>query len=251
MTRIARIPGGFVAILFCLTCLAASDDSIYGELDPFDYLTGRFNPYRQGNFVLLETLGIPCSGSHHILRREAAESLKKMYDDFRKDHPKSPFWVQSSTRNFDSQKAIWENKWNKGGKSPSDRKGITSRGKSILSYSSMPGTSRHHWGTDFDLNVLRNSYFEKGDGRDLYLWLREHAHKYGFCQPYDDSGRSGYLEEKWHWSYHPLSKRFLADWISQYAKNREFFTRKGLFSGSEILGALAPVYVTGIREECR
>ncbi|NJK84501.1 MAG: M15 family metallopeptidase [Saprospiraceae bacterium] len=39
------------------------------------------------------------------------------------------------------------------------------RALKILKYSSMPGTSRHHWGTDIDLNSFSNSYFEQGEGK--------------------------------------------------------------------------------------
>ena len=32
----------------------------------------------------------------------------------------------------------------------------------------MPSTSRHHWGTDLDLNNLNNSYFTSGKGKKIY-----------------------------------------------------------------------------------
>ena len=45
--------------------------------------------------------------------------------------------------------------------------------KEIMKYSSMPSTSRHHWGTDIDLNSLENSYFEKGEGKKYSIgWLQ-------------------------------------------------------------------------------
>ena len=56
----------------------------------------------------------------------------------------------------------------------------------ILEYSSAPGTSRHHWGTDMDINALQNDYFSnKGNGAFLYEWLQKNAAKFGFCQPYN------------------------------------------------------------------
>ena len=80
----------------------------------------------------------------------------------------------------------------------------------------MPGSSRHHWGTDMDFNSLENGYFETGEGLRLYKWLKLHAAEYGFCQPYTSksTGRTGYEEEKWHWSFMPLSKIFLQDYIN-------------------------------------
>lgn len=32
----------------------------------------------------------------------------------------------------------------------------------------MPGTSRHHWGSDVDLYALDDIYFEYGDGEIIY-----------------------------------------------------------------------------------
>ena len=54
--------------------------------------------------------------------------------------------------------------------------------KTILLYSSMPTTSRHHWGTDMDINSLENSYFASGQGLKEYTWLKKNAAKFGFCQ---------------------------------------------------------------------
>ncbi|MBK8672515.1 MAG: D-alanyl-D-alanine carboxypeptidase family protein [Bacteroidetes bacterium] len=29
----------------------------------------------------------------------------------------------------------------------------------------MPGSSRHHWGTEVDINALSNAYFSTGEGK--------------------------------------------------------------------------------------
>jgi zinc D-Ala-D-Ala carboxypeptidase len=116
------------------------------------------------------------------------------------------FKIVSGTRNFEEQKRIWERKWKRNNTSDS-----VSNALQILKYSSMPSTSRHHWGTDIDLNNLNNSYFDKGKGLKEYNWLANNAHKFGFFQPYTSkkSGRTGYNEEKWHWSFKPLSSHYL------------------------------------------
>jgi len=114
------------------------------------------------------------------------------------------------------KKRIWENKWT--GKTlledklnaALDIKDDMSRAKKILEYSSMPGTSRHHWGTDMDFNAFENEWFESGEGLKIYSWLSNHGHKYGFCQPYSKMGTdryAGYFEEKWHWTYMPVSQK--------------------------------------------
>jgi LAS superfamily LD-carboxypeptidase LdcB len=122
--------------------------------------------------------------------------------------------IISATRNFSSQKGIWEAKWTgerivEGKNLAKDVKDTVERAKIILHYSSMPGTSRHHWGTDIDINDLNDSYFTSGQGKKEYEWLVKNAPAYGFCQPYSPKGAerpNGYEEEKWHWSYMPVSR---------------------------------------------
>ena len=102
--------------------------------------------------------------------------------------------------------SIWNEKWSGKRKSTgtADITKITDqleKAMIILRYSSMPGTSRHHWGTDFDINMLNNEYYDKGDGKIIYKWLESNAAKFGFGQPYNAGRENGYKEEKWHWSY--------------------------------------------------
>jgi LAS superfamily LD-carboxypeptidase LdcB len=79
-----------------------------------------------------------------------------------------------------------------------------------MRYSSMPGTSRHHWGTDLDFISVEPEDWTHGEGLRIYNWLCANAHKFGFFQPYTaDPTRTGYAEERWHWSYAPLSKPYL------------------------------------------
>ena len=227
---------------------------MYGQIRAEKYLRGQFIPSKNKSFILLNTVKIPTNNRKHYLRKEAASALLKLYKDFHKDHPKIPFKVISSTRNFYDQKAIWESKWNgkklvDGQKLNKTIKDHLKRALVILKYSSMPGTSRHHWGTDFDLNSLNNSYFSKGEGKILYNWMKKNAHKYGFCQPYTSGRNRGYYEEKWHWSYLPLSKRFLYDW-NKYYNDDEKFMKSLNFDGIKKSGELSPIYVNSINRNC-
>jgi LAS superfamily LD-carboxypeptidase LdcB len=123
--------------------------------------------------------------------------------------------VISGGRNFNMQKSIWERKWN--ARRP-NFKSDKETALDILKYSSMPGTSRHHWGTDLDINSLEPSYFASGKGKKEYDWLQKNAGSFGFCQTYDNkqaSGRSGYSEEKWHYSYMPISSVLLSQYNEQ------------------------------------
>jgi D-alanyl-D-alanine carboxypeptidase len=86
------------------------------------------------------------------------------------------------------------------------------RAKHILRYNAMPGISRHHWGTELDFISTKVEFWETEKGQKVYNWLKENAYKYGFYQPYTnkkDNNRDGFNEEKWHWSYFPLSNEYL------------------------------------------
>ncbi len=230
-------------------CARASDTAeLFGPTAPDEYLTGRFAPEKHPLFVKLSDLGIPCDRPHY-LRREAAQALGKLYQALKSDHPKVKFWVQSSTRNFDSQRWIWERRWDEYVKQYPKKNGeeIASL---ILRYSSMPSTSRHHWGTDFDINVLSNEYYEKGDGALLYCWLGENAARFGFCQPYTAGRKSGYNEERWHWSYLPLSGEFRRQWNERFGDNPAVKLKSVKFTGSQSAIPMAPLYVNGVSERC-
>ncbi len=211
------------------------------------YLLGQFDPSTDQRFVKLTSTQTQGSALNGYLRKEALGAFAKMAEAAKKDGIN--IFIVSATRNFDSQKKIWENKWK--GKTKVEGKNLTSvlnlneRARLILLYSSMPGASRHHWGTDIDLNSLDNNYFSAGQGLKIYRWLSAHAVEFGFCQPYSSkaNGRTGYEEEKWHWSYLPLSKFFL--W--EYQKQISYSDIIG-FEGSETAKSLQIIdaYVNGV-----
>ena len=153
--------------------------------------------------------------------------------------------ILSGTRNFNEQKAIWERKWKRySNLEPLDR------AKKILEYSSMPSSSRHHWGTDLDLNSLTNSYFSTGKGKSIYEWLNKNANAYGFYQVYTnkENGRTGYNLEKWHWSYLPLA----SDYLDFFNSN---ITAKDIngFEGAQMAKDLNIIedYVNGISKKAK
>ena len=208
-------------------------------------LTGRFNPAGHPDFV---TVGKPyATKSGMLLRKEAFDAFKKMWDAAKKDGIN--LTIISSTRNFDQQKAIWEGKWTRFAQETPDPE---KRALRILEYSSMPGTSRHHWGTDIDINDLNNPSFEgKGRHKKVYDWLTTHAATYGFGQPYTPKGTErpfGYNEEKWHWSYLPLAREYR----TAYLKTLTESAIKG-FKGAETAKGLQVVerYVGGVSKACQ
>ncbi len=233
-------------------------NQIYNPIKKDSYLLGKFNPKKYSHFIEINKLKIPTHGKKIYLRKRVALALRNVYKALKKDLPGIPFWITSGIRSYWQQKAIWEAKWT--GKRKVDGiklnkvKNRYKRAKKILKYSSMPGTSRHHWGTDFDLNILLNKYYTKGKGRILYLWLKKNMPKYGFCQVYNNNNRTqGYEEEKWHWSYIPIAKKLYIDWLNLYGNNIIKLMKKSKFLGSKYkkILKLAPIYVREINQSCR
>lgn len=228
------------------------DSPIVRDTFPKSTLLGNIDPSKDADFSLIESKHTSKSGIY--MRREAYEAFVRMYDAAMKDGVQLK--IVSATRPFNAQKGIWENKWT--GKTIVGGKNLSvsvpdpvERAKAILRYSSMPGTSRHHWGTDIDLNNLENSYFETGTGKKIYDWLTAHAAEYGFCQPYSLMGPDrprGYQEERWHWSYMPISSKYLEAYRAQI----KIGDIKG-FLGSETAAELNVIedYVSGIAVPCK
>ncbi|MEL6944265.1 MAG: M15 family metallopeptidase, partial [Bacteroidota bacterium] len=178
-----------------------------------------------------------------------------MYEAAKKERIK--LQIRSATRNFANQKRIWEAKWTgkrlieNGENLAKTTPDAEQRALKILRFSSMPSTSRHHWGTDIDLNAFTNAYFEKGEGKKIYEWLQANARNYGFCQPYspkDEKRPDGYNEEKWHWSYLPVALP-----LTNFAKDSLKNELISGFKGSEAAVKIGVVekYVLGINEECK
>ena len=181
------------------------------------YLTGRFEPSQRKDFILIPseyTLG----GIKMYTRKETYDAFLEMQKLAIKSNVS--LHIVSATRNFDYQKNLWNNKWT--GVTFVDGKDLSknipdglSRFQKILEFSAAPGTSRHHWGTDLDINGISPTYFDTKEGMKQYEWLKKNALSFGFCQVYnskDENRSTGYNEEKWHWSYLPLSRDFTKEY---------------------------------------
>jgi LAS superfamily LD-carboxypeptidase LdcB len=149
------------------------------------------------------------------LQKEAYDAFLKMKADAKKQGIE--IQVVSGYRDFSRQKSIWNRKY----KSYIEQ-GMTpiAAMEKIIDYSTYPGTSRHHWGTDIDIidsaatysgSVLVPNKFE-GDGPfcELKEWMDKNANRYGFYLVYTkDPERKGFNYEPWHYSYRPISKPML------------------------------------------
>lgn len=154
------------------------------------------------------------------LRPEAAVAYKKMRLAAAQDG--IIFKVVSSYRDYNHQNRIWERKYKRfREKGLSHVKSISK----IIEYSTIPGTSRHHWGTDID--IVDGSKKVQGDmlvpskfhGSGPYCafkeWMDKNANNYGFYLVYTDAiDRKGFKYEPWHYSYKSLS----LDYLTEYKK---------------------------------
>lgn len=187
-------------------------------------------------------------------RKDVVEAFRKMADAAKKDGVS--LRVVSGFRSFSDQKRIWENKWT--GATPVNGRKLNetlpdpkARALKILEYSAMPTTSRHHWGTDIDINSTSPAHFASGAGKKTYDWLTSHAPSFGFCQPYTAKGPArpnGYNEEKWHWSYKPVA----ADYTKRWASDAGYARITG-FLGADTARAIdtIPNYIEGVNPDCK
>lgn len=217
-----------------------------------DYCMGRFEPNKHEDFEVIPILYADREGMY--LRRDVLTAFRYMFEAAKKEGIN--LQIRSATRNFNYQKGIWERKWtgattlSDGTNVATDLKEPKAKALKILEYSSMPGTSRHHWGTDIDLNAFSNDYFEQGEGKSIYHWLQNNAASYGFCQPYTAKGPNrpnGYNEEKWHWTYQPLGSE-ITEYAKQYLKNQMIVGFEGAGTAEEI--DVVGKYVLGINQGC-
>ena len=177
-----------------------------------------------------------------MVHREVSEALQALCDQGRQAG--LDIKVASGFRSFERQLMIWNAKA-RGERPVQDRAGkaleiqrLEDEQKvfAILHWSALPGASRHHWGTDFDiwdaaavpddyrLQLHIDEYSSSGPFSALNRWLEEKVDTQadGFIRPYRDTGaldgRSGIAPEPWHISYAPVAQRYEAQCESSALK---------------------------------
>ena len=176
------------------------------------------NDVTKGNLFLLGKENLKETLKSGLLH-EAYLKFKQMQNDAKKEGVEIE--IVSGYRSYEKQKDIWNNKYNKNFEN--GILGIKNINR-IIQYSTLPGTSRHHWGTDIDIIdkrfvpkgdlLIEKNYTENGIYSQLFYWMKKNSKKYGFYLVYDDSPkRKGFKFEPWHYSYKPLSVIFLRRFI--------------------------------------
>jgi LAS superfamily LD-carboxypeptidase LdcB len=137
--------------------------------------------------------------------------------------------IVSGFRDFERQIAIWNAKFT-GSRTLLDRSGRVLAHASldepqlieaILTWSALPGASRHHWGTDVDVvdtsavpadyrpQLVPAEFARGGPFARLDAWLAANMARFGFFRPYSKA-RAGVQPEPWHLSFAPLAGPALA-----------------------------------------
>lgn len=213
------------------TILTDSIKANYPDISK-EYLLGQINPEKDSLLVVVPSKY--CIMRKEYIHHDALEPFIKMYEAAEKDGVR--LGIISAFRSFDTQKWLWNQRYY-------NSANPIAVAKIVLSYLAMPGTSRHHWGTEVDIMNTKLYYYETAEGKTSYQWLIDNAANFGFYQVYCTGREFGYNEEKWHWSYMPVAKEYLI----QYGDKISYQDIIG-FNGCETAEELKVIesYVFGI-----
>lgn len=213
--------------IFILILIIYSSNAMTQEIS-LDILQGKTTKHLVGDSIMLEA--------------ETFKAFEKMKKAALKDGIKIK--VISAFRDFNRQTLIWNSKFikftNEFNLKPEDAI------KEITRFSTIPGTSRHHWGTEIDIideefknerdALLSEKYESGGVFNKLKKWMDCNSEKFGFFLTYtNDDQRKGFEYEPWHYSYKPVSKKLLVEFkknnlfklISELnIEGKEYFNKK-------------------------
>lgn len=149
------------------------------------------------------------------------QALKKMQEAALTDGIKIE--VASGYRSFQRQREIWNGKYQKYAAQGLKPDAIFNK---IVEYSTVPGTSRHHWGTDVDLIdgnanysgavLVTDKYHGDGPFCKLKDWMDANSSRFGFELVYTlNANRTGFEYEPWHYSYAPISRKYFVNYLTE------------------------------------
>jgi LAS superfamily LD-carboxypeptidase LdcB len=121
----------------------------------------------------------------------------------------------------------------------------------ILLWSALPGTSRHHWGTDLDVieinaaqahnfetKLLNSEFNDGGIFFEFYTWLKDNISTFDFFMPYS-SFKEGVGIEPWHISHRQVAQKYMQSIDPNYLKyaisNSDIFGKKWILTNIEFI----------------
>lgn len=189
---------------FILIIILITTSELMSQKIDLDILQGKTTRHLIGDTVLLE--------------KETFKAFEKMRNAAMRDGIKIK--IISGHRDFERQTLIWNSKFIKFTKEFKLKPDEAIN--EIIRFSTIPGTSRHHWGTEIDIidedfknenNPLISEKYESGGiFYKLKKWMDLNSEKFGFYLTYtNDEQRKGFEYEPWHYSYKPISKNLLKE----------------------------------------
>ncbi len=197
---------------------------------------------------------------------EAISALVKLQQLAEKDN--LSFKVISSYRSFDEQKILWNKKFSGQrpvldlNETPIDISALPTidRIHSIMLFSALPGASRHHWGSDFDIfpaaalesgyqaQLLASEFSVAGVAAELNQWLSDKLPSSAFSRPYE-TYQHGIAAEPWHISYLPIAKPALSA-LSSHHLLAALDNEKDIAGQAIICANMARLYEQYIKNIC-
>lgn len=203
---------------------------------------------------------IDCGRGRHALTPATAAAFRRLAESASAEG--FELAIASAHRDFQRQLSIWNAKasghrpvLNECGEPiPIARLSARELVFAILRWSALPGTSRHHWGTDLDIydaaavaptyrvQLTPGETVAGGVFGGLHRWLDrqiENGQALGFYRPYaEDHG--GVAPEPWHLSYGPESRRFRQLLAPQACYH--FLAQQPITLGSTVLEHFEEIY---------
>lgn len=182
-------------------------------------------------------------GHGHKLLPEVAYAFERMQQAAKKNDINIS--ICSSFRSFDKQLSIWNKKFSgelplftlNGDKVQADSLSDEEKVHAIMLWSALPGASRHHWGTDFDVydkisveanhhnfQLIPEEYVGDGPCAAMSAWIKEFAQEFGFYFPYSHY-IGGVAAEPWHMSFKTqaltIEQQFNLEELTEVLKNSD------------------------------
>jgi LAS superfamily LD-carboxypeptidase LdcB len=176
--------------------------------------------------------------------------------------------LASGFRSFERQQHIWDAKM-RGERPVLDDMGCAldiaalsplEKVKRVMRWSALPGTSRHHWGTDMDiydrasvpenysLQLVDEEYTGKGPFAPMTQWLKDFLRKDAspaFFFPYMEDNE-GIMLEPWHLSYLPVAKQYQSTWSLELLQN--YLQESDVLEKATILSSIEALYEQFIKD---
>ncbi|AUC88891.1 D-alanyl-D-alanine carboxypeptidase [Alteromonas sp. MB-3u-76] len=198
------------------------------------------------------------AGHGHFLHPDVNDAVKAMQQKAHCDG--IDLQIVSSYRSFDRQLAIFNRKWQgdavlrdaQGNELVFSELSDSQKLQAILTWSALPGGSRHHWGTDLDVydrtsvhqwsgsfELVEQEYLSEGPCYALACWLEDNMNEFGFYRPFEKNV-GGVAREPWHISYKSVASNFeLARSENALA---DALTQSEILGKDIILGQLPSLY---------